>query len=350
MNNLQPLRQQHLSKPYFFEYHLQRRNREKTFQEFFRFLPYGALIVGQDGRILNANPAFRQLIGASDQKPIIGRKIARFVIPGDTANLVSSMEMVFDGILPETNLETHVIRSDHTSFPAEVTIGRINFDTTVLAQVVLRDVSEYYQAEDQVVRSNIELEISYTATLDGWSRALELRDLETQGHSRRVTELTVDIALAIGVNIEQIIHIRHGALLHDIGKMAIPDSILLKPGLLTPEERKIMEQHPVYAYDLLSPILYLQPAIDIPWCHHEKWDGTGYPRGLKGEEIPYSARIFSIIDVWDALMSDRPYRKAWEPEKVYAYLQECSGTHFDPEILEFFLKYMKDNRNYTPES
>jgi putative nucleotidyltransferase with HDIG domain len=172
-----------------------------------------------------------------------------------------------------------------------------------------------------------------------------MRDKETEGHSRRVTEMTLRIAEKIGLENEEIIHIRRGALLHDIGKMGIPDRILLKPGKLTDEEWIIMKQHPVYALDLLYPIDYLRSSVDIPYCHHEKWDGTGYPRGLKGEEIPLSARIFAIVDVWDALMSDRPYRPAWAKEKVIEHIRSLSNTHFDPGVVEVFL----ENIDIVPE-
>jgi putative nucleotidyltransferase with HDIG domain len=187
-------------------------------------------------------------------------------------------------------------------------------------------------------RSNTELTMAYETTLEGWSRALDLRDKETEGHTQRVAELTVRLAQAIGLNDEELIHVRRGALLHDIGKMGVPDSILLKPGKLTDEEWVIMRRHPVYAYELLSPISYLRNAIDIPYCHHEKWDGTGYPRGLKGEQIPLAARIFAVIDVWDAHRSDRPYRPAWPEEKTREHVMTLSGTHFDPRVVEIFLK------------
>jgi PAS domain S-box-containing protein len=186
--------------------------------------------------------------------------------------------------------------------------------------------------------SNSELLLSYDTTIEGWSAALDLRDNETEGHTLRVTELTLDVARVMGIREEELIHIRRGALLHDIGKMGIPDNILLKPGPLTDEEWVIMKKHPVYAYNLLYPIAYLRPALDIPYCHHEKWDGTGYPRGLKGEMIPLSARIFAVIDVWDALLSDRPYRKAWPKQKVLEHIKAGSGSHFDPRILELFIK------------
>jgi PAS domain S-box-containing protein/putative nucleotidyltransferase with HDIG domain len=191
---------------------------------------------------------------------------------------------------------------------------------------------------DSLQRSNIELLQSYDTTLEGWSRALDLRDKETEGHSVRVTEITLRIARALGMVNSELIHIRRGALLHDIGKMGIPDRILLKPGPLTDEEREIMQEHPVYSYELLSPIAFLRPALDIPYYHHEKWDGTGYPRGLKGEQIPLSARIFALVDVYDALNSDRPYRPAWAEEEVKKYIQDQVGKHFDPKVVEEFFK------------
>jgi len=186
-------------------------------------------------------------------------------------------------------------------------------------------------------RSNVELALAYDTTIEGWARALELRDMETEGHSQRVTELTLELARQQGMSDEELVHIRHGALLHDIGKMGVPDSILHKPGPLTDEEWAIMHQHPVYAYNLLNPIAYLRPAVDIPYCHHEKWDGSGYPRGIKGEQIPLSARIFAVVDVWDALCSDRPYRPAWLEEKALAFIKDEAGSHFDPRVVEAFL-------------
>ncbi len=195
---------------------------------------------------------------------------------------------------------------------------------------------------EELNRSHLELTLAYDTTIEGWAQALELRDRETEGHTRRVADLTVKLAQALGVKSEDLIHIRRGALLHDIGKMGIPDRILLKPGPLTPEEWEIMKKHPVYAWELLSPIKYLRPALDIPYYHHERWDGTGYPRGLKGEEIPLSARIFAVVDVWDALTSDRPYRPAWSQEKALQYIKEQSGHHFDPRVVEKFLGLLEE--------
>jgi putative nucleotidyltransferase with HDIG domain len=194
---------------------------------------------------------------------------------------------------------------------------------------------------DDLQESNEELEIAYQATLEGWVHALDMRDRETEGHTQRVTTLTQHLAKVMGIDDDALLHITRGALLHDIGKMAIPDGILLKPAPLSPEERMMMQKHPVYAYEMLSRIKFLRPALDIPYCHHEKWDGTGYPRGLKGEQIPFAARIFAIVDVWDALVSDRPYRKGLIPADVRKQINELSGTHFDPRVVEAFMSLKK---------
>jgi HD-GYP domain-containing protein (c-di-GMP phosphodiesterase class II) len=196
--------------------------------------------------------------------------------------------------------------------------------------------------------SNLELTLAYDTTLEGWARALELRDKETQGHSERVTGLTQRLALAMGMNEEQLVHVRRGTMLHDIGKMGLPDNILLKPGPLTEDEWEVMRQHPIYAYNLLKGIPFLEKALDIPYCHHEKWDGSGYPQGLKGEQIPLAARVFALVDVWDALLSDRPYRQAWTREQVIAYLQEQAGVHFDPSVVQTFLELIEQEEADTP--
>lgn len=191
---------------------------------------------------------------------------------------------------------------------------------------------------NELQRSNMELSLAYDTTLEGWSRALDLRDQDTEGHTQRVTEMSMRLAKAMGLSENEILYIRRGALLHDIGKMGVPDNILHKPGPLTAEEEIIMHQHPIYAYEMLSSIDFLTPSLDIPYCHHEKWDGTGYPRGLKGEQIPLAARIFSLVDVWDSLRSDRPYRSAWSLEQVLTHIQDQAGRYFDPTIVEVFLK------------
>ncbi len=190
--------------------------------------------------------------------------------------------------------------------------------------------------------SNTNLTSAYDATIEGWSRAMDLRDKETEGHTLRVTELTLKLAGFMGFNEEEMIQIRRGGLLHDIGKLGVPDNILLKNESLTDAEWEIMRKHPIYAYEMLSSIDYLAPALTIPYCHHEKWDGTGYPRGLKGEEIPLAARIFSVVDVWDAVRSDRPYRKGWDTEKAIEYIKSQSGEYFDPRVVDTFMKLIAD--------
>ena len=192
-------------------------------------------------------------------------------------------------------------------------------------------------------RANIEqahqqLLSAYDATIEGWSHAMDLRDRETEGHTLRVTNSAMGLAKLAGITDDELVHVRRGALLHDIGKLGIPDSILFKPDKLTSEEWDFMRKHPQYAYDMIVPIEYLRPALDIPYCHHEKWDGSGYPRGLKGEEIPLSARVFAVIDVWDAITSDRPYRSAWDNQKASEYINEQSGRHFEPKLVELFNK------------
>ena len=197
---------------------------------------------------------------------------------------------------------------------------------------------------ENLERLNAELMLAYDATIEGWSQALEMRGSETTGHSRRVLDWTLNLMHEMGVREREMQHVRRGALLHDIGKMGVPDEILHKPTSLTDDEWAVMRRHPQNAYDLLSPITYLRPALEIPYSHHEKWDGSGYPRGLKGEEIPLPARIFAIVDVYDALTSDKPYREAWSHQKAMDYIQAQSSLHFDPQIVEAFLQMIRLER------
>lgn len=211
-----------------------------------------------------------------------------------------------------------------------------NFLDTLAGQAAI--AIDNHKLFEDLEQSNQELRLAYDATIAGWSRALDLRDEETEGHTQRVTKTTMELARQMGIPEEDIIHLWRGSMLHDIGKLGVKDSILLKPGPLTPEEWVEMKKHPQHAYDMLAPVAYLHPALDIPYCHHERWDGHGYPRGLAGEEIPLAARIFAIIDVWDAVTSNRPYREAWPHEKALAYIKEQANTQFDPQVVEAFLK------------
>lgn len=185
-----------------------------------------------------------------------------------------------------------------------------------------------------------ELQVAYDATIDGWMRALGLRDRETEGHSYRTAELSLAFARELGVENNDLIHLRRGALLHDIGKIGIPDAILNKPGALTEPEWELMKQHPGFGFEILSPIVFLQPAAEIAHCHHENWDGSGYPQGLKAEKIPRFARIVSVCNVWNALVSDQPYRRAWMQKDALSYIEDASGKQFDPEVVDTFVRFI----------
>ncbi len=208
------------------------------------------------------------------------------------------------------------------------------FDTLAGQTAIAIENATLFQS---LQRSNSELTLAYDATIEGWSRALDLRDKETEWHTLRVTEMAVKLGRAFGLSDAELVQVRWGSLLHDIGKMGVSDSILHKPGPLTVEEQIEMKKHPTVAYEMLAPIRYLRLALDIPRYHHEKWDGSGYPDGLKGTQIPLFARIFTIVDVWDALSSDRPYRTAWPKEKVYEHIRASAGIHFDPQVVDVFM-------------
>ena len=210
-----------------------------------------------------------------------------------------------------------------------------NFLVMVAGQAAIAIDSAMMFSELQ--RSNVELSLAYDATIEGLSRALDLRDKETKEHTFRVTDITVKLATRLGIRQSDLIHVRRGAILHDIGKVAIPDQILFKPGPLGKEEWDIMRKHPAIAVELLSPVSYLEPALEIPHWHHEKWDGSGYPDGLRQEDIPFAARLFALADVYDALISKRPYRSAWSKWDAVQYIEDQAGTHFDPRIVPEFL-------------
>ena len=316
-----------------------RRLREERarFEQLIRLSPDGILIVDALWRIRLANPsACRQLGMQLDAiEPVSG--MLQLIGPGERTRWAAGLSAVLSDPAHIERMESLMLRQDGSTMAVEAHSGYIAWEGQPAAQVVFRDITARKRADAELQRATQALTVAYDTTLEGWSRALDLRDHETEGHSRRVTELSVTLARSLGMRAEQIVQIRRGALLHDIGKLGIPDHILRKPGALTDEEWETMKTHPTLALELLAPIEFLRLALDIPHYHHEKWDGGGYPHGLKGEEIPLAARIFAIVDVWDALSQDRYYRKAWNPDRVREHIRSQSGRHFDPAIVESFL-------------
>jgi putative nucleotidyltransferase with HDIG domain len=231
--------------------------------------------------------------------------------------------------------------SDREMIEAFANHAAIAIDNALLFDSLQKSNRDLERMNRELEIANVDLQDAYQATLEGWVHALDLKDKETEGHTQRVTILTERLARSMGVDGEALINIKRGALLHDIGKMGIPDEILRKKGELTEDERTLIREHPNYARKMLKDIEFLRHALDIPYCHHEKWDGTGYPRGLKGMEIPFAARVFSVIDVWDALVMDRPYRKAMPPDEVRGRIKADAGRHFDPNVVKAFLE-LKD--------
>jgi putative nucleotidyltransferase with HDIG domain len=257
----------------------------------------------------------------------------------DARHLISVL--YFPLLLKEAVIGVFIVGT--TSQSRQFTKSEIDLCYILSFQVALAVANaQLYQKAQQAVAN---LSQAYDATLKGWSQVLDMRDNITEEHTHRVADLTVALASQMGFPESELGHLRRGALLHDIGKMGIPDAILQKPGRLSADEREIIQTHPEKAYQIISQIEYLAPAMDIPYCHHEKWDGTGYPRQLKGEEIPLAARLFAVIDVYDALTTDRPYRQAWEKEKAMAYIQEQAGKHFDPQIVTAFLEILRTELN-----
>jgi PAS domain S-box-containing protein len=311
------------------------------FEQLFERSPDGIAAVDINGLIRLVNPALVALTRCTDPQALLGKSLRDLIaIPYqrecDTLLLAASANLTYI-----SRREMTMIRADDTTFPVELTIGAFLWEDRPTAQVIIRDISERKRAEAAIQSLNADLLEAYDVTLEGWARALDLRDHETEGHSQRVMNLTVRLAHSLGLGSEALVNIRRGALLHDIGKMGIPDQILRKPGPLSDEEWVIMRLHPGHAYELLRPISFLQAALEIPYCHHERWDGKGYPRGLRGEEIPLAARIFAVVDVWDALTNDRPYRAALPVDEVFAYMRKQANTHFDPQILDGFLRMME---------
>ena len=295
-----------------------------------------------NGVFLYASPASRAIIGFEPEE-LIGQKALDFIHPEDTPKIMAMARIqlkkdsvyIFSYRAREKDGRYVWLETSARAILKEKT------DSVIEIQAASRDITERKRAEEALQIAHQNLQEAYDRTIEGWIRALDLRDRETEGHTQRVTELTVKVARALGLPESEIIHVRRGALLHDIGKIAIPDEITKKTGPLNEQEWGLMRKHPQYAYDMIFPIPYLRPALDIPLCHHERWNGSGYPRGLKGEEIPLTARMFAIIDVWDALTSERPYRKPNTPEDTMIFLKKEAGSLFDPRLVELFLNILK---------
>jgi PAS domain S-box-containing protein len=292
------------------------------------------LTVDERQRIILFNAAAESTFRCSASEAL-GHPLARFLPDNVAAPAFRESDIarrVKERVTPIT-----AQRADGETFPAEASISQTDVAGQKLFTIILRDVTERHHAEAALQTAHTELEQAYETTLEGWAKALNLRDPDTERHTARVTEMTLSLAERLGFSAEDRRFVKWGALLHDIGKMGIPDSILLKPGPLTDEEWSIMRLHPGYAYQMLAPIVYLRSALNIPYCHHEKWDGGGYPRNLSGEAIPLEARIFAVVDVWDALSFDRPYRRAWPEKQVLRHIRSLAGSHFDSQVVEVFL-------------
>jgi PAS domain S-box-containing protein len=289
------------------------------------------------GRINLVSPSFQSMLELPASYKMQGKPVGDYM-PEDVAlqfNSVVTLMKLNDLLLEHVELEFVTLGGRRV--PVRLHMKPFTYGGAQLIHLSVEDVQELKEAQNELLETHLELELSYSSILAGWARTLELRDLETKGHSERVTNIMVDLALRMGFRLEEIVPFRHGAMLHDIGKVAIPDSVLLKPGPLNPDEWQLMKLHPVYGRELLSSIDYLQESLTIPYSHHERWDGTGYPEGLKGEEIPIEARMFAVIDVWDALGNPRPYRAAWPRQDTVDYIQDNSGRYFDPAVVQAFM-------------
>ncbi len=299
--------------------------------------PVAIDMVDNKGNVKLWSPTAERLFGWSAGE-VIGRPLP-FIVQGGQYELEEQIKQELSG-MTVSGEETRRRRKDGSSVDVQLWTAPLHDpEGAIIGSVgIIADITERKKAEQQIQTLNSELLIAYDETLKGWSRALNLRDPNTDGHSKRVVDVTVQLARELGIPESELIHVRRGAILHDIGKMGIPDHVLLKPGTLTEEEWLIMRLHPVFAYEMLSKIPFLKPSLDIPYFHHEKWDGSGYPRGLRATEIPLPARVFAVVDTFDALTSDRSYRHAWKREDALSYIREQAGIQFEPQIVEAFMR------------
>ena len=296
------------------------------------------------GTFIYVSPACRTLLGYEPEE-LTGTSATPLIHPEDANQLIGLLATPTGDDM--TTTFHYRARRKNGEYVWLETTARLFFDKISQKQefqASSRDVTERKQSQEALQKAHTDLQEAYDKTIEGWVLALDLRDRETEGHTKRVTEMTAKLARKLECSEEELVHIRRGALLHDMGKMGIPDEILQKPGPLTDDEWVIMRRHPQYAYQMLSPINYLSQALIIPYYHHERWDGSGYPHKLKGKDIPLHARLFSVVDVWDALQSDRPYRKGLPSKEIVEYLQKEAGRLFDPEIVDVFIPLIEETQ------
>jgi putative nucleotidyltransferase with HDIG domain/PAS domain S-box-containing protein len=313
----------------------ERKAAELRFSLFMKNFPGFVFVQDIDGKLVYANRQFTEIFGETgwEQQPISE------VLPPEFSALLG-------GLLPLFEHETFRIVG---RIPTQVGDRWYELTRFLISWAdrlpeiggFALDVTERVLADEKLNAANRDLKAAYDQTLQGWAQALELHERETFGHSKGVVDLAVKLSREMGLKEEDLEHVRRGALLHDIGKMGVSDAILQKPGPLSAEEWVIVKRHPALAYNWLSPIAYLRPAIDIPYCHHERWDGSGYPRQLAGEQIPLIARIFAVIDVFRALREQRSYGRVWSREESLEYIRSQSGIHFDPHVVDVFLRMME---------
>lgn len=311
--------------------------------------PDAIILTDLEGRLILANRSAVQLLELQSLEDGPGLEVSRFIVEEQREEIMQALR----NLVARASCEPELVTLHGRRFPAEVSVAPV-MDTQGKPAgftAVIRDISERKQREREqeaataqiaallhsLETSHQGLLLAYDRTLEGWALALELRDRETEGHTRHAAEKTVELGRIFGMSEEELVNVRRGVLLHDIGKLAVPDRILLKPGPLDEEEWQVMRMHPTYAREMIEKVPYLRTAIDIPYCHHERWDGSGYPQGISGEAIPLPARIFAVIDVWDALTSNRPYRPAWPQAQAREYLRQQAGRAFDPKVVEVFL-------------
>jgi HD-GYP domain-containing protein (c-di-GMP phosphodiesterase class II) len=293
-------------------------------------------LINSRGIFHYANLSLCELLEAPYPPGLIGQWIGDYLQSGFGVEFEAMIDLMKLAGRPIGPIQMEFLSKVGNIISCRVKLTPFEWEGLNLTHLAIEDITELKASQVELLMARFEVENSYSSIISGWAKTLELRDLETQGHCDRVTETMVRLALKMGFQLEETVQFRHGAMLHDIGKVGIPDSILLKPGPLTVDEWNVMKMHPVYAYELLKHIQYLQPALAIPYSHHEKWDGSGYPFGLSREQIPIEARMFSVVDVWDALTNPRPYRQAWNSEQVVSYIQEGAGSQFDPDVVSAF--------------